>query len=78
MAEESQGPPSLCFINYRPGAIDSLARPDQVDLVAETNVHVGSKDEVATDHGDKSNDLIWRHQKRFKCILQACNVIVRV
>ena len=56
---KSQEPPPLCFINYRPGATESPARLGQVDQVAETNVHVGSKDEVTTDHGDKSNDLIW-------------------
>ena len=63
MTEENQGPPPLCFINSGPSAIKSPARPGQVDQVAETDVLVRSKDEATTDHGDKSNDLIWETLK---------------
>ena len=79
MTEEDQGPPPLCFINAKgPTAIESPARPGQMDQVANADVLVGSEDEITTHHGDKSNDLIWETLKRFKCRLQACNMIFRV
>ena len=64
MTEEDQGPPPLCFINTKgPTAIESPARPGQMDQIANADVLVGSKDEVTTHHGDKSNDLIWETLK---------------
>ena len=65
MTEEDQGPPPLCFINAKgPTAIESPARPGQMDQVAHADVLLGSKDEVhTTHHGDKSNDLIWETLK---------------
>ena len=46
-----------------PTAIESPARPGQMDQIANADVLVGSKDEVTTHHGDKSNDLIWETLK---------------
>ena len=64
MTEKDQGPPPLCFINAKgPTAIESPARPGQMDQVANADVLVGSKGEVTTHHGDKSNDLIWETLK---------------
>ena len=54
----------MFFINAKgPTAIESPARPGQMDQVANADVLVGSKDEVTTHHGDKSNDLIWETLK---------------
>ena len=64
MTEEDQGPLPLCFINAKgPTAVESPARPGQMDQVPDADVLVGSKDEVTTHHGDKSNDLIWETLK---------------
>ena len=65
MTEEDQGPPPLCFINAKgPTAVESPARPGQMDQVAHADVLLGSKGEVhTTHHGDKSNDLIWETLK---------------